>query len=125
MKGISMTWQPSSRSAEERAPACFFARETRTRHPARGRVLRAMFVRGLFAKVGVLRFRRRKPSAASTPSKIIHHPSASLRAGSDTEDTEFRFLRSFLRDLSASVVDFILLGGPRTHVTLRMTRSPF
>src|SRR5664279_1689200 len=113
MKGISITAQPSSRSAEERASACFFARETRTRHPARGKTLGEAFIRGLFAKVGVLRFRRRKPSAASTPSKIIHHPSASLRAGSDTEDTEFRFLRSFLRDLSASVVDFILWVGRR------------
>ena len=36
MKGISMTSQPSSRSAEESAPACCFARETRTRQPARG-----------------------------------------------------------------------------------------
>src|SRR5664280_1395497 len=113
MKGISITAQPTSRSAEESAPACFFARETRTRHPARGRVLPAILVRGLFAKVRVLRLRRRKPSAASTPSKIVHHPSASLRAGSDTEDTEFRFLRSFLRDLSASVVDFILRVGRR------------
>src|ERR1035437_8892593 len=65
MKGISITRQPSSRSAEERAPACFFARETRMRHPARGKTRREMFVRGLFAKVGVLRLGRRKTSAAS------------------------------------------------------------
>ncbi len=36
--------------------------------------------------------------AALAPSKIIHH--------GDTENTEFRFLRLFLRDLSVSVVNF-------------------
>ncbi len=30
-------------------------------------------------------------------SKIIHHPSASLRASSYTENTEFCFVKSFLR----------------------------
>jgi len=44
------------------------------------------------------------------PSKNIHHPSATLRAGSDTEDTEFWFLLSFLRDLGASVVNFLPYG---------------
>src|ERR1019366_1341740 len=44
------------------------------------------------------------------PSKIIHHPSASLRAGSDTEHTEFCLLRSFLGDLRASVVNFHFYG---------------
>src|ERR1035441_8145794 len=63
----------------------------------------------------------------SSPSKIIHHPSASLRAGSDTEDTEFGCLRSSLRDLRASVVDFHPSGetadpcdtqdSPATHPT--------
>src|SRR5664279_5070426 len=65
MKGISITAQPSSRSAEESAPACFLARETRTRHPARGKTLGEVLIRRLFAKVGVLRLRRRKTSAAS------------------------------------------------------------
>src|SRR5450759_709308 len=65
MKGISITRQPNSRSAQESAPACLLARETRTRHPDRGKTLCEMFVRGLFAKVGVLRLRRRKASAAS------------------------------------------------------------
>src|SRR5664279_3836462 len=51
----------------------------------------------------------RPPAAAGhglAPSKIIHHPSASLRAGSDTEHTEFCLLRSFLGDLRASLVNF-------------------
>src|ERR1700685_1095522 len=57
MKGISMTSQPNSRSVEESAPACCLARETRTRHPARGR-----FAAGgeIFGNVGVLRLRSRK-----------------------------------------------------------------
>jgi penicillin amidase len=41
--------------------------------------------------------------AVLASSKIIHHPSASLRAGSGTEDTEFW---SLLRDLRVSVVNF-------------------
>ncbi len=58
MNGISMTSHPSSRSAEDSAPACFFARETSTRQPARGRSVAVVLE--LFAKVGVLRLRRAK-----------------------------------------------------------------
>src|ERR1019366_8582666 len=65
MKGISIPRQPSSRSADESAPACLLARETRTRHPAKDRTLCEMFVRGLFAKVGSFDSGRRKTSAAS------------------------------------------------------------
>ena len=39
---------------------------------------------------------------------IIHHPSASLRAGYDTEETEL--FRVFCRDLRASVVNFYSSG---------------
>jgi len=38
--------------------------------------------------------------------RLTAHPSAPLRAGSDTEGTEFWFLSSSLRDLRASVVNF-------------------
>src|SRR5208283_4580775 len=46
MNGISMTWHPSSLSADDNAPACCCARETRTRQPASGRVKFATVVCG-------------------------------------------------------------------------------
>src|ERR1019366_9566464 len=107
MKGISITRQPSSRSAEERAPACFFARETRMRHPARGKTRREMFVRGLFAKVGVLRLRRRKTSAASAQDDTM----TALRTDYRRLATDSCFLRLLGRRCCRAIHLFENPGG--------------
>jgi len=57
------------------------------------------------------------------PSKNIHHPSATLRPGSDTEDTEFWFPSSLLRDLGASVVNFHRHGWAAGQCNTRFLRK--
>src|SRR5664279_3127971 len=60
----------------------------------------------------------------SAPSKIIHHPSASLRAGSDTE-TRSLGVYGVLSVISVPPwLIFIPMGRPQTHVTLRIDRQP-
>src|SRR5271165_4968354 len=46
MNGISITWHPSSLSADDSSPACCCARETSTRQPASGSVKLAAVVCG-------------------------------------------------------------------------------
>src|SRR5664280_3049820 len=60
----------------------------------------------------------------SAPSKIIHHPSASLRAGSDTE-TRSLGVYGVLSVISVPPwLIFIPMGRQQTHVTLRIDRQP-
>ena len=63
------------------------------------------------AAIGVLRL------ATLAPSKIIHH--------GDTEDTEFCFCGVFSVISVPPWLIFIPMGGPQTHVILRMTRGDF
>src|SRR5208283_1310036 len=60
MKGTSMIWQPSSRSAEDSTPACLFARETKIRQPASGA---SFFIGSVFEVI-------RKSKGPSTPLKM-------------------------------------------------------
>ena len=50
-------------------------------------------------------------------SEIMHHPSASLRAGSDTEDTEFWFLTAVFSVISVPPWLIPSYGGLQIHVT--------
>ena len=71
-----MTSQPNSRSAEDNAPACFFARETSTRQPASGR----LFVIAMAVAAPLRPLHRRAPGSAVAPRRSNASPTCSPSA---------------------------------------------